>query len=91
MNRLDELINQYEKTDLDELEVFELLNLLIKERSEIEKINAMTQIQMARLHRFAPTGHMYFDSTKPYNAVFKKRFAELGGMTPTISKIIGWG
>lgn len=57
---------------------------------EVEKINNMSQMEMARLHRFAPAGHPYFDSTKPYHEIFAKRFKELGGMTPEISKSIGW-
>jgi len=57
----------------------------------VDKINAMSQEQMASLWRFAPTGHPYFNATLPYYEIFKARFAELGGMTPEISKRIGWG
>ena len=57
---------------------------------EIERINQMSQRDMASLWRHAPAGHQYFDSTKPYHEIFKKRFAELGGFTPKISKSIGW-
>jgi len=57
---------------------------------EIEKINNMTQMEMARLQRFAPSGHKYFDSSKPYFEIFSERFKELGGFTPAISKEIGW-
>lgn len=53
-------------------------------------INNMTQIQMARLWRFTPSGHIYFDCALPFYHIFQKRFAELGGMTPDISKSIGW-
>ena len=56
----------------------------------VEAINAMTQEEMARLWRFAPSGHKYFDNTKPYFKIFNERFKELGGFTPTISKKIGW-
>jgi hypothetical protein len=56
----------------------------------IESINRMSQMEMARLWRFAPSGHPYFDSTKPYFEIFKKRFSELGGMTTSISKQLGW-
>ena len=56
----------------------------------IEKINNMSQHEMASLHRFAPAGHPYFDTTKPYHKVFEKRFEELGGFTPEISKSLGW-
>lgn len=33
---------------------------------EIERINQMSQIEMARLWRFAPSGHPYFDKSKPF-------------------------
>lgn len=56
----------------------------------IEKINNMSQTEMARLWRFAPSGHPYFDSTKPFFKIFKERFDNFGGFTPAISKTIGW-
>ena len=61
-----------------------------EERKEIEKINNMSQREMASLWRFAKSGHPYFDSTKPFFEVFEKRFKSLGGFTPEISKSIGW-
>ncbi len=61
-----------------------------EEIKEIEKINQMTQREMASLWRFSPSGHLYFDTSKPYWTVFDKRFKELGGFTPEISKSIGW-
>ncbi len=61
---------------------------------EIEKhkkdIDSMSQVEMARLHRFAPVGHVYFRADLPLYGYFEKRFKELGGMTPQISKEIGW-
>ena len=54
----------------------------------VDTINNLSQTEMARLIRFAPVGHEYFDMSKPYNEIFKKRFTELGGMTPAISKAI---
>jgi hypothetical protein len=60
------------------------------EEKETKTINDMSQIEMARLWRFAPSGHPYFDSSLPYFAIFKKRFGELGGFTPEISRAIGW-
>jgi hypothetical protein len=59
------------------------------EIKEINKINQMSQIEMARLWRFAPSGHPYFDLSKPYFKIVKKRFEELGGFIPAISKAIG--
>jgi len=34
------------------------------ELDEIEVINKMSQLEMARLWRFAPSGHKYFDLSK---------------------------
>lgn len=56
---------------------------------EFGKINSMSHIEMARLWRFAPSGHKYFDSSLPYFEIFKERFKSLGGFTPAISKEIG--
>jgi len=60
---------------------------------ELEKkvIDALSQTDMARLWRFAPSGHPYFDNTNPLSEYFKEKFQEKGGMTPEISKQIGWG
>jgi len=59
--------------------------------SQIEKeINGLTQYEMCRLVRFAPSGHKYFDKSKPYNELFQERFIKLGGFTPEISKRLGW-
>ena len=60
-----------------------------EDRKTIEKINKMSQEEMATLWRFAPIGHPYFDSSKPFYEIFKKRFKELGGMSPEVSKKIG--
>ncbi len=55
------------------------------------KISKMSQIEMARLHRFAPSGHPVFRGDLPLHVIFSKRFKDLGGMTSQISKSIGWG
>lgn len=59
--------------------------------AEKQKIDSMTHEQMARLWRFATVGQKYFDvrNSEIFN-YFAKRFKELGGMTPEISKKIGW-
>jgi len=62
-----------------------------EELKVIKDINQMSQTEMASLWRFAPSGHPYFDTTKPYFKVFDKRFEELGGFTPATSKSIGLG
>ncbi len=53
---------------------------------ETEIINGMSREEMCRLWRFAPAGHPYFDKTNPLSEIFKKRFDELGGFSPEISK-----
>jgi hypothetical protein len=63
---------------------------MIDEQKTINKINQMSRMEMAWLWRFAPSGHLYFDTSKPYSEVFNKRFKELGGFSPAISKAIGW-
>ena len=65
--------------------------ILTKEQAKIiEKINKMSHLEMARLYRFAPAGHIYFDASLPYYEHFSRRFNDLGGMTTEISKMIGW-
>jgi len=58
-----------------------------EEQRTIDQINQMGQEDMARLWRFAPAGHSYFDKRKPFYAIFEKKFK---GFTPGISKKIGW-
>lgn len=53
-------------------------------------IDDMTHIQMCELWRFAPLGHPIFDIKLPLYDYFKKKYDALGGMTPEISKLIGW-
>jgi len=59
-------------------------------QEEFAKIDAMGHEEMARLYRFAPAGHPYFNMELPYWDRFMERFKSLGGMTPEISKRIGW-
>lgn len=54
-----------------------------------KRIDDMSQTEMARLWRFAPSGHPFFDSDLPLFEHFQRRFTSLGGFTPTISKRIG--
>ena len=56
----------------------------------VNEINTLSHYAMAKLWRFAPFGHIYFDPKLPYYKIFKNRFQELGGMTSKISKKIGW-
>jgi hypothetical protein len=56
----------------------------------IDGIDNMSHLEMARLWRFTPSDSPYFDDRLPYFEIFEKRFKKLGGMTPEISKEIGW-
>lgn len=53
-------------------------------------IDTMDAEDMARLQRFAPSGHPIFRTDLLLYKRFAARFKALGGMTPTISKRIGW-
>ena len=55
-----------------------------------EWIDNMTHMGMAQLQRFASSGHPVFRNDLPLYARFQARFESLGGMTPKISKAIGW-
>lgn len=55
-----------------------------------KNIDGMSQRSMCSLHRFAPTGHPYFDmQNTEIREHWVKRFKELGGFTPAISKSLG--
>ena len=54
------------------------------------KIREASHAELARLWRFAPIGSFYF--TDPIvSEEFARRFKGFGGMTPAVSKEIGWG
>lgn len=55
-----------------------------------KEIDEMSQIEMARAWRFDLYSSSYFSSTQEVFNYFKKKFEEKGGMTPAISKEIGW-
>ena len=63
---------------------------MTEDEKQIDAINNMSQLEMARLWRFAPSGHPWFDSSKPFFKHFEERFQKLGGFTPEISKRLGW-
>lgn len=52
------------------------------------RIDAMSQEEMARRWRFAPVGDQMFQGEA--GDYFRERFLALGGMTPEISKRMGW-
>ena len=60
--------------------------LTIGRAAEIDKL---THEEMARLWRFSPPGHPYFQKGS-LSDYFINRFKSLGGFTPVISKTIGW-
>ena len=62
-----------------------------REQADIEKINAMSREEMCRLWRFAKPGHPWFVSGTLQYEAFDRRFKELGGFSPEISKKLGWG
>lgn len=55
-----------------------------------EKLDAMSQMQLASLQRFAEIGHPVFRADEPLYDYFREKQKEKGGMTPAISKAIGW-
>ena len=67
-----------------------MTDLEILDHTIVEKIKKLTHYEMAKLWRFTPDGHIYFDSTLPYYKIFLERFQQLGGMTSEISKQLGW-
>lgn len=52
------------------------------------QIDVMSREEMARKWRFAPIGDPMFQP--PYGDYFAERFKSLGGMSPEISKELGW-
>ena len=61
---------------------------------EINRINAeidaMSHVAMAYRWQFSPSGDDLFRSDLPFFARFEARYKAFGGMTPEISKRIGW-
>ncbi len=53
-----------------------------------EKIDKMSQYEMASLWRFSPSGSPYFQGEA--GDYFDKVFKEKGGFTPEISKSLGF-
>jgi len=52
-----------------------------------QKLPTMSQMELARLWRFSPSGHPVFRSDLPLYANFKEHFK---GFTPEISKALDW-
>ena len=67
-------MKEYTKEEMDEI------------KSEIDNLD---HEEMCILWRYAPSGHIYFDSTLPFAEYFKDRlYNHFGGFTPEISKRI---
>jgi hypothetical protein len=58
--------------------------------TEYDEIDKMSRIEMASLIRFATPGHKYFRNDYPLNMYFMDKWYKIGGMSPEISKEIGW-
>lgn len=56
----------------------------------IDKINAASHKELCLLERFAPGGHPVFYWKFEIFKLFDQRFFKLGGMTPPMSKLIGF-
>lgn len=52
------------------------------------ELDKMSQIDLARLWRFAPPGCPVFNSNNP--ELYEKFKQKFKGMTPQLSKAIGW-
>lgn len=63
---------------------------MINIEAHLKTIENLSHYEMAWLWRFAPSGHPYFDVKLPLFEAFEARFESLGGMTPEVSKAIGW-
>jgi hypothetical protein len=53
-------------------------------------IDGMNARECLELQRFAPSGHPVFRSDLPLYDYFRKHFDALGGITPELSKSVGW-
>lgn len=56
----------------------------------LAEIDNLEHEEMARIWRFAKSGHPYLRSDTPMASHFLNRFKQLGGWTSELSKKIGW-
>lgn len=56
----------------------------------LAQLKTMSHHDMCMLVRFAPIGHPYFRKGTALNDAFYERFNRFGGMTPAMSKQIGY-
>lgn len=66
--------------------------MLTPEQIQIHKnhIDGLSQYDMAHMWRFSKAGENIYFTTPELTEHFNKRFKELGGMTPELSKELGW-
>lgn len=62
--------------------------------SELERrlkyIENLSHYEMVVLWRFAKSGHWLFEEGSPEATVFSRRFEKFGGITPELSKKVGY-
>ncbi len=56
----------------------------------MDTIAQMSRLEACHIWRFAKTGHPYLVTGTILGDTFVKRFKELGGFSPEISKQLGW-
>ena len=86
-------MSDYKFDDPKNIALQQLMDSMDDERTEqhLQYIRTMSHLEMARLWRFAPSGHPYFNTDfAVLTNEFAKRWELLGGMTSEISKLIGW-
>jgi hypothetical protein len=59
-------------------------------QSAINDVNNMTHYELARLWRFGTSDHLYIKTPAIFDAVMNRLFEHFGGITPSISKQVGW-
>ena len=86
-------MSDYEFDDPKTTSVEQLMAAMDQEQTEqhLAYIRTMSHMDMAYMWRFTPSGHPYFNTDYPLlTRAFADRWELLGGMTPAISKKIGW-
>ena len=68
----------------------EKIKEILKEKEDWnKKIGKMSATELLDLQRNAPSGRPVFSDDKLYK-LFQKRLKKSGGITPTLSKNVGW-
>lgn len=91
--RDDHPLNNIKTFDAEYKRIFSPEKQIENSPTPKEEVDSLSHEEMCRLFRFTRAGEdeeKYFDSDLPYWVHFEKRFKELGGFSPEISKKIGW-